>query len=210
MNIQLQKIKFQFKNIEAQFDNNLILMKNMDNTNFKNKIKNMGIQIINMGIQIIKYFLPKPNIGIDDSFLKTEIQNLILHLQNILIKLNNNNNIFGNSINNNKLGLPIKNNLFIQNKNYSGKEINTKKVCFKTLEGNKTIFILDSETTVGDMLKQYLKDNNRLDLINSQKKILFLFNSCSLSFDDKTKIGTLFKGMFNPSIIVHEDNMIIG
>ena len=210
MDIQIQNIKFQFKNIETQFYNIEMPKQNMGMTNFKNQIKNMGIQIINMGIQMIKIGLPKPNKEIDDYNIKTEIQNIILQLQKIIMLMNNNNNIFGALIIDNKFGKPIKNNIFIQDKNNFNNEINTKKVCFKTLEGDKKIFTLDSETTVGDMLKLYLKEINRLDLINSQKKILFLFNSYSLSFDDKTKIGKFFKGILKPSIIVHEDNIISG
>ena len=213
MDIQIQNIKFQMKNIELQFDNIIMLMQNMGIgvSNFENQIKNIGIQIINIGIQMINIVLPKPNKGIDDPLLKTEIQNSISQLQNIVMKLNNNNNIF-ESINNNNLGNPIRNNLLIKNENNFGNEINsnTIKVRFQTKERNTKILTLDSETIVGDMLKLYLKEMNRLDVINSQKKILFLFNSHSLSFEDKTKIGTFFKGIINPYIFVYEDNSMIG
>ena len=100
---------------------------------------------------MIKIGLPEPNKEIDD-YIKTEIQNIVFQLQNIIMLVNNN-NIFGTLIIDNKFGKPIKNNLFIDDKNNFNNEIGTKKVCFKTIEGNKRIFTLDSESTVGDMLK---------------------------------------------------------
>ena len=136
------------------------------------------------------------NIVIENYNLKKEIKNLENQLKNIQIHINNNNNNLDNQSNNNII-------------NDNNKYIN---VIFKNTLGVVVPMALDSEITVSEMLKKYLKKINRAKLINSKNKnknIKFLFNACILNFDDEKTIGQFFEYNRNPSIIVHESKIIV-
>ena len=53
-------------------------------------------------------------------------------------------------------------------------------------------FYLDYETTVDDMLNQYLEKNDKKELYGLNDKITFKYDSKTIKFKDKTPIGQLF------------------
>ena len=53
-------------------------------------------------------------------------------------------------------------------------------------------FYLDYETTVDDMLNQYLEKNDKKELYGLNDKITFKYDSKTIKFRDKTPIGQLF------------------
>ena len=128
---------------------------------------------------------------------------------NIGMQMNNNNmqmnNImgFGMPIDN-SFGIPMNNN--VNENNDHEKIIN---VTFKTLAGINKIFVFDYGTTISDMLRKYLEEIKRPDLIN-KNEISFLFNAHKLNFGDHTKIEDIFKDLPNPIIIVNDTIHLIG
>ena len=169
--------------------------KTTDAINIKDQIQNTGIQIIYMGIQTINIGMQMPNIEMDNFNLKKEIQNLENQLKNIKMQINNKNQ--------------MNNNIIMKINNDNNKYIN---VIFKNTIGVVVPMALDSEITVSEMLKKYLKKINRAKLINSKNKskdIKFLFNASILSFDDEKKIGQIFEYNTNPSVIVHESKIMV-
>ena len=126
---------------------------------------------------------------------------------NMIININNNieNNIIG--INN----LNIGNNSFnLFNSQNSGNQINGSlnnsgpkmNVIFTSGTGNSKVLILDYGTTVDDMLKIYLKKENKLDLYGSNNKIGFLYNIKNIQFGNQTPIDLFFKNRKSPKVQV--------
>ena len=64
--------------------------------------------------------------------------------------------------------------------------------------------------TIGQALIKYLTEIKRPDLINKNDKISFLYNTCKLSFDDKTKVEDYFKNVLNPKVVVNDTDGLIG
>ena len=126
---------------------------------------------------------------------------------NMINNINNNieNNIIG--INN----LNIGNNSFnLFNSQNSGNQINGSlnnsgpkmNVIFTPGTGNSKVLILDYGTTVDDMLKIYLKKENKLDLYGSNNKIGFLYNIKNIQFGNQMPIELFFKNRRTPKVQV--------
>ena len=135
------------------------------------------------------------------------------------ISINNNNQFnmiinFNNNIENNIIGinnLNIGNNSFnLFNSQNSGNQINGSlnnsgpkmNVIFTSGTGNSKVLILDYGTTVDDMLKIYLKKENKLDLYGSNNKIGFLYNIKNIQFGNQTPIDVFFKNRKSPKVQV--------
>lgn len=87
---------------------------------------------------------------------------------------------------------------------------NSINVIFTTGNGFKTKILIDKETTVGEMLKQFLTKINKPELINNGD-IKFIFNSEILRFDDQKKVKKLFGNIGGfPQILVYDMNQIKG
>ena len=135
------------------------------------------------------------------------------------ISINNNNqfnmiNNINNKIENNIIGinnLNIGNNSFnLFNSQNSGNQMNGSlnnsdpkmNVIFTSGTGNSKVLILDYGTTVDDMLKIYLKKENRLDLYGSNNKVGFLYNIKNIQFGNQTPIELFFKNLKTPKVQV--------
>ena len=184
---QIENAKNQIKNIDSQLDNIKIIQNTMGMPNIGDQLQNMGIQIINIGIQMINNGIQMPNTGMNTSYLFQQMRNIEMQIHNIVTKLNNN---MPMNINNN-MGIFMNNNIWIKK----------KKILFQTAEGVETSLDVYFGTSIGDMLKLYLKETNHPELINTDK-IAFLFNAQKLKFDDETKIEEFFKFDDRPKILV--------
>ena len=75
-------------------------------------------------------------------------------------------------------------------------------VIFTSGTGNSKVLILDYGTTVDDMLKIYLKKENKLDLYGSNNKIGFLYNIKNIQFGNQMPIELFFKNRRTPKVQV--------
>ena len=75
-------------------------------------------------------------------------------------------------------------------------------VIFTSGTGNSKVLILDYGTTVDDMLKIYLKKENKLDLYGSYNKIGFLYNIKNIQFGNTSPIELFFKNRRTPKVQV--------
>ena len=69
---------------------------------------------------------------------------------------------------------------------------NKINISFTGPTGLKSMIIVDTRTSVGELLKKYLKSINRSDLINRNDKFIFLHNSYKLRLDDMLEVGHKF------------------
>ena len=90
----------------------------------------------------------------------------------------------------------------LYNLNYFDKNnLYKKNIIFKTIQGFSDVITVDYFTSIGDLLKLYLKRTKKSELCN-REKVNFIFNSKTLRFDDKRKVEELFKDGNNHTIIV--------
>ena len=111
------------------------------------------------------------------------------------------------------------NNNFIDNNNFKNENQNLSNnnyqkefnpgpklnIHFRTTQGTCTNFVINSETTIDELLDKYLKKVNKIYL-KKTNKICFLFNASKLKYGDKTKVEKFFKGAALPKIIVIDVN----
>ena len=213
LSTQLQNIKFQLKSADLSFDNMITLIQNNNLMNSSTQIKTIGIQMLNIGIQMFNIGLQIPNMN-NDSNLFQQIQNISNQIKlietqmnnNILMQMNNNmiNNMegmfgpnqFGNQMNN-IMGMNINNNII----NFSGNNLK-KQVTFQKTSGECKIMVFDYGTTVNDILRKYLIEIGKPELLENEDKIGFFYNAQKLRFNDKTKIEDFFLANLNPKVIV--------
>ena len=88
------------------------------------------------------------------------------------------------------------------------KKVNSIETIFATTQGHKTNIKIDWGTTIDELLRIYLKNENREYLINN-KEIVYLYNAISLKFGNNTKIETFFKDI-KPKILVNDVYHLIG
>ena len=130
------------------------------------------------------------------TFLKTPLINFIHN--NKYIKNNGNNNIYKNII-------------FINIKNFENKLAQLKlynipkmNVIFKeVMFSRKTVLNLNYGTTIEQMLNEFLKKVNKLELKDRNDKIYFSINLRRIEFGDKTPIEKFFDFNSQPNIDVN-------
>ena len=214
----MNNIREQYKNMENQFGFLIAQSQNVIGlANIQSPIFNLAIQIFNMGIQMVNIATQIPNIGMDIINYKIQIQNIGCQIQNLGNQMNNINNMMpmnmnnmgmmeipNNNINNNddnwmkgfKMGVEELN----ENINYKPK----KNILFRPSNGiNARAITFDYGTPVCDTLKKYLNEINKPEFINTDNRIVFLYNAKKIRFDDKTKIEDFFTCGPNPSILVN-------
>ena len=87
-------------------------------------------------------------------------------------------------------------------------EMNSKETIFTTIQGHKTNINVKKGTTIDELLRKYLKNENREYLINN-KEIVYLYNGTALKFGNNTKIETFFEDI-KPQIVVNDVYHLIG
>ena len=94
---------------------------------------------------------------------------------------------------------PIKLNTYRNNaNNYSINPLNIFKISFKVESSPFAILLkLDPNTTIDQMLKQYLLKIRRKELYNHNEKIIFISEEKSLKFGDQTTIENFFTNTNN-------------
>ena len=94
----------------------------------------------------------------------------------------------------------------IQNNNISGINSESLKIInFKTTLGNKNTLEIDKNCTIEELLKKYLDQINKTDIINStDESLYFTYNAEKLEFGDKRKIEDVFASNNNPTVLVSE------
>ena len=206
LNIQMQNIRLQLANLQSLFENMVMLIQNNGLQNFGSQIQNMGIQMMNIGIQMFNIGIQNFNIGINDLNMKNQIDFIELQIKNIKKNINN-----MDTSNINNVSFQMNNNIGIQmNKDISKiYENNNKKieVTFTTTIGTRNFIIFDYGTPISDMLRKYLEEIKRPELIN---KISFSFKGRDLNYQDQTKIEDYFKNTSRPIIIVNNPCYLSG
>ena len=81
MDVKIQNIKFQLKNME-NYLNNIIMMNNGD------QIQDLGIQLINMGIEMINIGFQYPNNATNIFNIQQQMQIINNQIKNIEIQMN--------------------------------------------------------------------------------------------------------------------------
>ena len=183
--------------------------------NFASQIQNMGIQMMNMAIQILNTVIDNKMMmmGMDNSNIYQSIQIIKSQINNIEMKTNMNNinlmamnNMMGmmpnNIMNNMNMMEPMNNN--------NESNVKQKSIIFKTLEGIQRLITFKYGTTVGEVLKKYLKEVGRPELIGRSDRIAFVYNLEKLSFDDQSKIEEKFSRNITPKILVNDPMYLIG
>ena len=89
-------------------------------------------------------------------------------------------------------------------------ESNEIKVTFKTTQEVRTNIVFKKGTTIDEMIKKYLYEVNKPELIKQKEKgVVFLYNAKKLELGNKTKIEDLFPCNSNPEIIVNDIHNLI-
>ena len=215
MFFQFQNINFQLKNISTQFENAMAILQNMGINNVLNQLENMGIQMMNMAIQILNTVIDNKMMmmGMDNSNIYQSIQIIKSQINNIEMKTNMN-NINPMAMNNMMGMMPnnIMNNMNMMEPMNDNNESNVEKmdIIFKTTSGTQKRITFKYGTTVGEVLKKYLKEVGRPELIGRSDRIAFVYNLEKLSFDDQSKIEEKFSRNITPKILVNDPMYLIG
>ena len=100
---------------------------------------------------------------------------------------------------------------YINDLKYHIEQRQTINIIFKASEPNySSNLILKFGTTIEDMIKFYLKLNDKRNLINDNRnEINFFWNKFKLGLRDKTPIEIFFKNNLNPEVNVYLHNSII-
>ena len=224
INIQLENISSHFKNIEAQFGFLTSQLKNNSSSNIQAQIFIMAIQLFNTGIQMVNFGNQMTGyFGMDIINIKSQIQNIGFQIQNLGNQINMNNINNNMMMNMNNVGIQNNNMLRfdnIQNEDQEwlegfkmgveevkekdkSEEPKKKIVCtFITTLGVKRTLTFNYGTTIDSILKKYLLEINKPELINTDK-VSFMFNAWKLNFGDNTPIETKFPNIFIPRIVVN-------
>ena len=89
------------------------------------------------------------------------------------------------------------------------KNVSDYNVSFRTTKGYNTNMTVKYGTQVDQLLRKYLKMENRTYLIGSNR-ICFLYNAKKLNLEDKTPVEFIFNNDNNPSILVNDTYRLIG
>ena len=209
VNNQIQNIGFQLKNLETQFESISLQIQNIGIYNISNQLQNMGIQMLNIGVQILYILTEIPNISAQNQNLSNKIKNLGYEIQNIGCKLDMSNQNPINAVfplpnfgippngigmpNMNIFGNDLMNDLkFKESRNNDESKILKYNVYFENLSGIGRNIVIDSGTTINEMLIKFLKDIGKPEFIHKSNKIRFINNANFLSFDDHRKIDEVF------------------
>ena len=94
----------------------------------------------------------------------------------------------------------------IQSNDIKGINIESLKIInFKTTLGNKTTLEIDKNNTITELLKKYLEQINKTDIINNtEDSLYFTYNAENLEFGDDRKIEDVFASNNNPTVLVSE------
>ena len=182
MNMKLMNIQSQFNGLLTQIQNNGIT------PNIDILISNISFQFINFGIELLNLRGDNNNI-ICNNIIKEQINNSISELNKISLNINCNNmnpqfNIVNNSFNNHKYNVVIKED-----------------------NGNSKVFVCEDNTTVEELIKRYLIEIGRIDLINRDEEE-FLFRGYRGNLD--IRINTSEKKSKTISEISNgSDNIVI-
>ena len=222
VNIQLNNLMGQYKNIENQLGFLIVQSQNIGGlANIQSQIFNFAIQLFNMGIQTINIGMQMPGMRMDIMNYSNQIQNIGFQIQNLgnqMNKANLNINMMM-PINNNMFNMGIQNNnmMFFNNINNNDDELNNglkmnnvnslennekhkKNIIFETTSGDTKLMVFDYGTPICDVLTKYLEKINKLEFKN---KVSFIINGKKIRFDDKTKIESFFKDLPSPRITVY-------
>ena len=182
MNMKLMNIQSQFNGLLTQIQNNGI------SPNIDILISNISFQFINFGIELLNLRRDDNNI-ICNNIIKEQINNSISELNKISLNINGNNmnpqfNIVNNSFNNHKYNVVIKED-----------------------NGNSKVFVCEDNTTVEELIKRYLIEIGRINLINRDEEE-FLFRGYRGNLD--IRINTSEKKSKTISEISNgSDNIVI-
>ncbi len=83
-------------------------------------------------------------------------------------------------------------------------------IIFKTTQVVITQVTVDFNKSLSDTILLYLKRMNKENLFHPNSGILFLYNAAILNIYDQTKVGVLFNGITNPTIMVNDVKNLIG
>ena len=97
----------------------------------------------------------------------------------------------------------------VQKDNIESNDDEKINICFYSIDGikrfNKNIAI-PYNYPIGIILLHYtittFYQEQIMDLINGNNTLLFLFNGMKLTINDNTKVGTIFKNVINPKIVI--------
>ena len=165
MNMKLMNIQSQFNGLLTQIQNNGI------SPNIDILISNISFQFINFGIELLNLRGDNNNI-ICNNNIKEQINNSISELNKISLNINGNNmnpqfNMVNNSFNNHKYNVVIKED-----------------------NGNSKVFVCEDNTTVEEVIKRYLIEIGRIDLINRDEQE---FSFWGYKGDLRIRINTIEK-----------------
>ena len=207
---QIQNFKLQIKTLETQLDTLNIQIQNNGIFNIGTQLNYMGIQILNLGIQMLNIGNQIPNINqINMMDMNKELQNIVTQINNIIYPPMNMPGIEMPPMNMFPMGMPpFDIQMQMDNKIKEKSNIPKMNIIFKTTQEMQIILVFDYGTTIDEILKKYLNEIGRPDLINTDK-IFFVYNACQLRFGDKTKIEDYFNHN-PPTIIVNELHALRG
>ena len=82
-------------------------------------------------------------------------------------------------------------------------------ILFRTTSGIRTNFLANFNSSIENLIKNYLKQIYREDLIGNNQ-IAFIYNASRINISDKTKVKDFFKDNINPIITVNDISNLIG
>ena len=179
----------------------------MNSNPMMNSMMNSMNQIMNNQNNMMNNQMPNNNM-----YLMTQLFQLMNQYNQLMQMQQYNNNNFNPLTNQiNTMYNRIQNQINAGNQNFANNQNNKINVTFKTTYQTVTNLVLDSDTTVDEMLSIYLKRVGQPDLINkTDRKIQFLYSASSLNFGDKRPIRNVFINGDRGVVIVIDVNNVIG
>ena len=170
---------------------------NMMSPDYRKILEDVGIQMINIGIGFLRDLLIlspyNPN---NNSFdCANRLKHISSEIENLSIQFRNNPIIQMPNFNDYIISEILNKAYFTDNKFH---------VTFTSTQGLKTVLSIENESTIKDMLNQYLIHIQRPELIhNNINRVYFFYGGTRLSFDDNRRITEIFYGNREPRLNVH-------
>ena len=210
-NMNINSPGFMNNNFNPNMNMNNMKMNNMNNMNMNmnnmnmNNMNNMNMN--NMNMMNNNNFMQNmqfPNMMMNNNYYPMNNMNNMMMNNNFMPNMNT----FGISDEEWMKGFKMAvDDIYNKNEEDSGPKM---KIIFRTTQGKETDLTVKTDLTIDELLKKYLKTVGRPELIKDKaKKICFLFNALQLKFGDNTSVGSYFKYVQNPKIVVNDVHNLI-
>jgi len=204
---QIQNLRYQFKTLEAQFENAVMQAGSQTSGN---KVIYIGMQLMDMGVKMLDLGAGMPKMGFDSYEAKSKLQNVGIHLKRIESTMDSFDEQKAYEMPN---PVPISPPPPIRVDSYQPKPMsiishkeapiiyNREKidVKFSTTNGKVMVMHIDPVMPVSSMLNKFIEEYS-LEFMKGrrlpQNKFVFLLNNMRLYFEDRRPVESLGENLY--------------